>query len=50
MLYEVGIDALASLEPSSSTKVFAFQRPYTSIVLLNVQTRQLARQGLQAGA
>ncbi len=41
MLYEAGIDALASLEPSTSTKVFAFQRPYTSIVLLNVQRDSL---------
>ncbi len=41
MLYEVGNDALTFLEPSSSTKVFAFQRPYTLIVLLNVQKAPL---------
>ncbi len=35
MLYEAGIDALDSLESSNATKVFAFQRPYTFMVLLN---------------
>lgn len=35
MLYEVGIDALDSLEPSSQVRVFTFQRHYALIVLLN---------------
>ncbi len=35
MLYEVGIDALDSLEPSSNTKVFSFPRPYAYLAILN---------------
>lgn len=35
MLYEVGVDALHSLEPSSSTKIFSFPRPYAYLVILN---------------
>ncbi len=37
MLYEAGVDALDSLESSNATKVFAFQRPYTFMVLLNAR-------------
>jgi peptide/nickel transport system substrate-binding protein len=36
MLYEVGLDALDSLQPSSDTKVFAFPRRYAFIIILNV--------------
>jgi peptide/nickel transport system substrate-binding protein len=49
MLYEVGVDALASLEPSSSTKVFTFQRPYTLIVLLNVKKASLHDKAFRRG-
>lgn len=37
MLYEVGVDALDSLEPSTATKVFTFPRPYAFMLVLNVQ-------------
>lgn len=36
MLYEVAIDALDSLKPSNSVKVFTQQRSYAYLVLLNV--------------
>jgi peptide/nickel transport system substrate-binding protein len=35
MLYEVGLDALDSLEPSKDARVFVHQRPYSYVVLLN---------------
>jgi peptide/nickel transport system substrate-binding protein len=35
MLYEVGGDALDSLEPSSSTRIYAFSRPYAYVATLN---------------
>ena len=41
MLYEVGLDALDSLQPSNEAKVFAYQRNYAYLVLLNVQRPQL---------
>jgi ABC-type transport system substrate-binding protein len=37
MLYEVGVDALDSLQRSSEIKVFTFARPYIYAVFLNVQ-------------
>lgn len=37
MLYEVGVDAIDSLEPSTATKVFTFPRPYTFMLVLNVR-------------
>jgi peptide/nickel transport system substrate-binding protein len=37
MLYEVGTDAIASLQPSSSVRVIAFDRPYAYLVLLNTR-------------
>jgi peptide/nickel transport system substrate-binding protein len=37
MLYEVGADALASIQPSTQTRVFSFDRPYQYMVILNVQ-------------
>jgi ABC-type transport system substrate-binding protein len=35
MLYEVGGDALDSLEPSSSTRIYTFSRPYAYVAILN---------------
>lgn len=37
MLYEAGVDALDSLEPSSSARVFVSPRPYCYVVIFNVQ-------------
>ncbi len=37
LLYEVGVDALDSLQSSSDVKVFTFQTRYADMVLLNVQ-------------
>jgi len=37
MLYQVGQDALQSLQPSSSVSIFWFQRPYAYIVLFNAR-------------
>jgi peptide/nickel transport system substrate-binding protein len=42
MLYEVGIDALDFVKPSTSTQVFAFDRPYTYMVVLNTKRPLLA--------
>jgi peptide/nickel transport system substrate-binding protein len=47
MLYEVGIDELDSLEPSSATKVFTFQRPYAYVAILNVQKPYLRDPGFR---
>lgn len=41
MLYEVGVNALDLLAPSTDTKVFTFQRPYTFMLVLNVQRPML---------
>jgi peptide/nickel transport system substrate-binding protein len=37
MLYEVGVDALDSMQPSTQTGVFAFNRNYDYVLFLNVQ-------------
>jgi peptide/nickel transport system substrate-binding protein len=37
MLYEVGLDAMASLEPSSAVRVITFPRHYAYVLLFNVQ-------------
>jgi peptide/nickel transport system substrate-binding protein len=47
MLYEVGVDELDSLQPSSGTKVFTFQRPYAYIAILNVQKPYLRDPGFR---
>jgi peptide/nickel transport system substrate-binding protein len=47
MLYEVGVDALDSLQPSSGTKVFTFQRPYAYLAILNVQKPYLRDPGFR---
>ena len=41
MLYEVGTDALASLEPSNNIRVITNQRNYAYAVILNVQRTAL---------
>ena len=41
VLYDVGIDALDSLESSNDIGVFAFQRGYAYMLLLNVQRPEL---------
>jgi peptide/nickel transport system substrate-binding protein len=52
MLYEVGVEALDLLTPSSRTKVFVFDRPYAYVVVLNVKKDRLRnvafRQALNA--
>jgi peptide/nickel transport system substrate-binding protein len=47
MLYEVGVDELDSLQPSSGTKVFTFQRPYAYVAILNVQKPYLRDPGFR---
>jgi peptide/nickel transport system substrate-binding protein len=47
MLYEVGVDALDSLQPSSGTRVFTFQRPYAYVAVLNVQKPYLRDPGFR---
>jgi len=37
MLYEVGIDALDFVRPSTDTNVYMFDRPYTYMVVLNLK-------------
>jgi len=37
MLYEVGVDALDSLESSNDVNIFTFQRTYAYLLLLNVR-------------
>lgn len=41
MLYDVGLDALDSLQPSSDVRVFAYQRHYVFLVLLNTNRPHL---------
>ena len=41
MLYEVGIDAIDSLRGASSASVYAFDRPYQYLVLLNPRSPKL---------
>jgi len=47
MLYEVGIDALDSLESATQVKIFAFQRPYAYLLILNVRKPDLQDKGLR---
>ena len=44
MLYEVGIDALDSVEASNTISTFTLTRPYQHVVLLNTQTTALRSQ------
>jgi peptide/nickel transport system substrate-binding protein len=37
MLYEVGVDALDLIEPSSGVQIFAFERPYAYMAVLNAR-------------
>lgn len=41
MLYDVGVEALDSLERSSDVGVFVFQRPYALLAVLNTQAPHL---------
>src|SRR5262245_16479483 len=41
MLYEVGTDALDSVKPAKETKLFVFQRPYSYVIILNLQNAAL---------
>ena len=50
MLYEVGVEALDSLQPSSGTRVFTFQRPYSYVAVLNVQKPYLRDPGFRRAA
>jgi peptide/nickel transport system substrate-binding protein len=47
MLYEVGVEALDSLQPSSGTRVFTFQRHYAYVAVLNVQKPYLRDPGFR---
>lgn len=38
MLYEVGLDAIDLIQPSRTTQLFAFQRPYAYTVILNTRS------------
>jgi peptide/nickel transport system substrate-binding protein len=53
MLYEVGFDALESLEPSSDVRVFTYVRPYAYVVIFNMRREvfkdSLFRQRLNRG-
>ena len=42
MLYDVGVDALDSIESSKDVKVFTFQRGYAHMILLNVRKPYLS--------
>lgn len=52
MLYEVGGDALDSLEPSTRTRIYTFSRPYAYVGILNTHRPSLkaaaVRQALNA--
>ena len=47
MLYDVGMDALGSLQRSNAVKIFAFQRAYAYTVILNVRKPYLRDAGLR---
>jgi peptide/nickel transport system substrate-binding protein len=47
MLYDVGVDALDSLESSTDVKIFTFQRGYAYLLLLNVRRPYLADAGFR---
>ena len=47
MVYEVGVDALDSLEASSAIKTFTFQRGYAFLMLLNTHKPYLADPGIR---
>ncbi len=47
MVYEVGVDALDSLEASSAIKTFTFQRGYAFLMLLNTRKPYLADPGIR---
>src|SRR4029078_12052767 len=37
MVYEVGVDAFDSVKPAKETKVFTYRRPYSYVILFNLQ-------------
>jgi ABC-type transport system substrate-binding protein len=47
MLYDVGVDALDSLQSSNDVKIFTFQRGYAYLLLLNVRRPYLADAGFR---
>ena len=47
MLYEVGQDALDSLQPSSNVKVFTYERPYAYVLVPNMQRPAFRDAGVQ---
>jgi peptide/nickel transport system substrate-binding protein len=47
MVYELGLDALDLTRTASGTKVFTFQRPYSYVVILNVNRPSLRDVGLR---
>ena len=50
MLYEVGVDALDSLESSNDVNIFTFQRGYAYLLLLERAQPRAPRSGLPAAA
>ncbi len=49
MLFEVGVEALDSLQPSSQVRVFSYRRHYQYVVLFNVKKPALRDPGLRRG-
>lgn len=49
MLYEVGVDALPSLEPSTRARVFSYPRHYQYVMVLNMRRPQLRDAALRRG-
>lgn len=47
MLYEVGVDAIDSLEPSSRVKLYSFRRHYVTVALFNMRRPALKDSGLR---
>ena len=47
MLYEVGFDALDSLQPSTNVQLFVHQRQYAYVLLLNVRRQHLASKDIR---
>lgn len=49
MLYEVGVDALGLLEPSTATRIYTFPRRYAYVLMLNTRRPALASKTVRRG-
>jgi peptide/nickel transport system substrate-binding protein len=47
MVYEVGVDALDLMQPSTQTRVFTVRRPYQYLVILNVKRPALREKAIR---